>query len=277
LKNITVKSITYGNYESRVGNEAPLIDLTSFSVLQDWTNAAQTFKKSGRTDDIINLLSENNVEEINKLSDFTDDIITNRGVEILNGLKVSELKKQIKKYNPQIPPYNEIKSEINKSLKPFKQGSVDNGFKAVEFCIDHGLIQQGVTLLQEFIVSKVMYLAGITKPENLKSKKARNVFTVALQKQKKEDIKPEYFLNDAEKKSERKKDKALKKIKTWLDEIFAFSFKERLTNEIFIELADNIRNDINHAGFRAKPMDAQEFRVFLEKKLLIVTEIFGLK
>jgi len=49
LLNTSIKRITYGNFESRnlITNEAPLIDLTSFSVLQDWTNGINTFLKNG--------------------------------------------------------------------------------------------------------------------------------------------------------------------------------------------------------------------------------------
>src|SRR5574344_1597860 len=41
LKEITVKHISYGNYEARnkENNEAPIVDLLSLSQLQDWTFA----------------------------------------------------------------------------------------------------------------------------------------------------------------------------------------------------------------------------------------------
>lgn len=47
LKNIKVKSITYGNFEARnkeaVPNVAPIVDITSFSALQDWTFSGASF------------------------------------------------------------------------------------------------------------------------------------------------------------------------------------------------------------------------------------------
>ena len=275
LKNITIKSITYGNYESRKGDEAPIIDLTSFSELQDWTNATQSLLKSGRVDDIIDLLGEK--KGIDKLTDFSNDIIANRGIDIYKGNKVSELKIQLKKFNPNIAPFKEIKGLINKKLKPFKQSNVDNGFRAVEFCIEHSLYQQGITLLQEFIITKLMFESGLTKIENIKSYQARNVFKVALQKKCKNNIKVGRFLRPADEKSEGKKEKTLKKINKWVDDVFEFSFKEDLTSKVFIELSDKIRNDINHAGFRQEPLKAEEFEAFLKEKYKIVKQLFGIK
>ena len=49
LKNTIVKSITYGNYESRdkVTNIAPIINITPLAALQDWTNAAADYLEHG--------------------------------------------------------------------------------------------------------------------------------------------------------------------------------------------------------------------------------------
>jgi len=42
LKNVKIAHISYGNYEARNidSNEAPIVDLLSLSILQDWTSAA---------------------------------------------------------------------------------------------------------------------------------------------------------------------------------------------------------------------------------------------
>ena len=41
LKNVTVKSLTYGNYEAREGTNAPIVNLLPIAALQDWTTAAE--------------------------------------------------------------------------------------------------------------------------------------------------------------------------------------------------------------------------------------------
>ena len=49
LRNVTVKMISYGNYEGRdrKTNQARIMDLTVLSSLQDWTNASASFIRSG--------------------------------------------------------------------------------------------------------------------------------------------------------------------------------------------------------------------------------------
>ena len=284
LKNVTIKGIYYGAFE-KLGPAylvkdkpveerfAPVLDLVPFSQLQDWTNATQTFLKSGRVNDILNLLGEG--EDIDKLQDFTGDIITNRGLEILDGRKVSDLKNYLKNFNPGIVPFKEIKNKINDKLKPFKQGSEDNGFKAVEFCIEHGLIQQGITLLQESIVTKVMYITGERSKDVIKSHHNRNVFTRALQNTR-EGVIIENLLNNRERENESKYSKKVKKINNWLDKIFDLEIKDELTNEVFLELSNKIRNDINHGGYRPDPLNSQAFYTFLTEKYDIVKRLFKL-
>ena len=57
LKDVTIKSITYGNWEmSAKGTKpAPIIDLMSLSVLQDWTYAAGKIIESGDASGVIDL------------------------------------------------------------------------------------------------------------------------------------------------------------------------------------------------------------------------------
>lgn len=60
LKNISVKSITYGNYDGRdvKNNIAPLIDLTSFSKLQDISQATSEFVSFGKMSSLGSSLDE---------------------------------------------------------------------------------------------------------------------------------------------------------------------------------------------------------------------------
>lgn len=55
LKNITVKGISYGNYESRTDDEAPIVDLLPLSVLQNWTHAAADFLENGSVSRLVEL------------------------------------------------------------------------------------------------------------------------------------------------------------------------------------------------------------------------------
>jgi len=277
LKNIKVKSITYGNWEGRDkdNNLAPIIDLTAFSELQDWTSASMAFNKFGRTSEIIKLLKETNNDV--EMYDFTKDIISNRGIEILSSIKIIELKKLLSKHDFNNAPFEKIKSSIIQKLSRFKQNNVNNGFKAVEFCIENGLIQQGITLLQEFIVTRVMHDIGLIRQDEIKSRNYRNIITTCLQFTEVANIEPERFLTVNDKKSEQRKNKKVIKYNNWINAVFKISYKENLTNDIFSDLADKIRNDINHAGFRTEPLAAEDFESFLKEKFEQTKLLFNLK
>lgn len=53
LKNATVASITYGNYEGRVKDIAKVIEFKQLSVIQDWTLAAGQFINCGSADMLV--------------------------------------------------------------------------------------------------------------------------------------------------------------------------------------------------------------------------------
>ena len=78
LKNTSVKSITYGNFESRnrVTNEAPIIDLLPLSALQDWTYAAGQFLDSGNVDKL-QYLSDKELKPILKNAKGSNKDATN--------------------------------------------------------------------------------------------------------------------------------------------------------------------------------------------------------
>ena len=58
LKNVTIKSITYGNYEAREDNNAPIVDLLPLAALQDWTYAAGQFLENGNVSRLQHLCNE---------------------------------------------------------------------------------------------------------------------------------------------------------------------------------------------------------------------------
>lgn len=276
LKSIKVKKIIYGNWEGRdkETNLAPIIDLTSFTELQDWTSAAISFTKFGRVGDVIELIKTKN--DSIELYDFSNDIISNRGLEILSAQKIVDLRKQLGKYDVDIAPFNEIRNTIFSKLSHYKQNNTINGFIAVDFCLENGLIQQGITLLQEFIVTKVLNDIGICKFDEIKSKNYRHVITATLQRKNISEVKVELFLTGNDKKSKTKSKRKTEKYTKWVDAVFKLPYKDELTKDIFIELSDKIRNDINHAGFRPEPLNSNDFEVFLKEKQRKTKSLFNI-
>lgn len=176
LKNIKVKSITYGNFESRntkvTPNVAPIIDITSFSALQDWTFSGASFVEQGHvrnfTESISlslgnsSLISKRLIEYVRKLNKdlntFEEQIATCRGNELFSGNNVCEAKELIGKVMGQshIPgPLLKILDVINDAIIPFGKDTIDNLRSSLIWCKRYKLIQQGYTLCQESIITYV--------------------------------------------------------------------------------------------------------------------------
>lgn len=166
LKGITPKAIFYGNFEAGRAKKteadkyvkAPVIDVTSFANLQAWTTAAQAFLKGGNAHFLSDLIKPTNPNLANNLTDFTEAILTCRGKMLTQDLDINSFKNLVSlshstTYEKQLA--NILKAIENK-LTDFYSQNTRNGFKAVDWAIENGLIQQGYTFLLETIISYVV-------------------------------------------------------------------------------------------------------------------------
>lgn len=289
LKNASVCSITYGNFEARdkINNEAPIVDLLPLSSLQDWTFAAADFLKNGNASKFKQLATEHktaifrefktgNKEEAGKLNDLanslqrvTNDLQTCRGKEILEFSNFSLLKKNIDIFGKTvIEPLNPIIHKIEEAFLPFEMPAEGetfnfrNGFVAADWCIHHGLFQQAATILQENVVSFFCSRHGLNIFEEEERREVNTVFAFIKK------------LNNSKVKEE-EKEQIRKTIKR--DVIYKSLFDDPLISRIevvnaFTMLTDE-RNDINHSGMRPQPHSAetirqnimQAYKVFLEQ------------
>ncbi len=254
LKNIKVKSISYGNWEGRDkdNNLAPIINLTAFSELQDWTSAANDFVSFGNVKKITQLTSQeinpilkdtkgkditaSILRKVSKnLNQFIKSIQTNNGPELIAGETIKNLQQSLKDLNntliePLNPILNRIELEINKF---YSEKNILNGFKAVDFCIENGLIPQAYTLLQETIITLVLTEIDY----DIKNKTYRTIVSSVF------EIKGNNY-PESEWKGAAANDKELTRLLLG-NNIIAN------TVSIFIALT-NKRNIINHAGFNEK-------------------------
>ncbi len=145
LKNIKVASITYGNYEARnIQNEAPIINLTSLSELQDRANAAKMFITAGRTNEIVNLIGS---EKVPALNDFISEINECRGIQIFSGETAEKVKLEFKRLGIENHIFKDLLKKVEQKATNYRPNDILNGFRAVEFCIQHQQIQQGITFI----------------------------------------------------------------------------------------------------------------------------------
>lgn len=180
FKNVTVEHISYGNYEGRdkKTNVAPIVDLTDYSKLQDWTYAIRSFIESGNANALVALCNQGNSDLANILNIVVADFQTCRSIPIVDGNHIAKLKKEIGKYSSivnksiqenesnsdsKITPFNNILSELEHQLAVFQRKKVSdeidtenvtNGYEASIWCFNRQLYQQAITILQENLITE---------------------------------------------------------------------------------------------------------------------------
>ena len=182
LKNIKIRGVYYGAFEvlgpafkidEKYPNVqdrlAPIIDLTQLVELQDWTSAANTFIRYGKTqalkeavkDYLVPGIQSGDHEALNikkvieALDEVTQELGLNRGtnlVEAKNIRAVDERLAQIQAHG--LAPIKPIFERAVEKLANFsRQAHWVNGLHAVAWYLEHDQIQQGFTLLQETIIT----------------------------------------------------------------------------------------------------------------------------
>ncbi len=277
LKDVTVKSITYGNWEmSEQGTKpAPIINLLSLSILQDWTFAAGQYLQSGNVSELVRLnsaeyrqlLSASGGTDLDAryLRDFIvslDNTVeqrqTCRGMDIVSAISIKQMRTAEKKLTVKNSLFSPIYKRIVEEFVQFDDNrSVANCFHAAEWCMKHGNYQQAATLLQEFFVSHLCELLGKPIDDN---RETRFVLSKAL------NYAFDKYMghHDPERPFE---EREYPECCRNYGELIYLLYPDYVGP--FRELSD-LRNDLNHAGMRnlPKPIAARK----IAGKL---TELFG--
>lgn len=271
VKNSSVLGIYYGAFEklgpawkvkSMLSSErdAPIVEITSLAYLQDWTIAASDFVQYGNAQRIAKLTQENIKDTLriskgknvvarqlngfaNQLLTMTQSISTVRGKAIIEGKMFEDVSKTIDNFEQSdfIVPLFPLLEQVQQKAKIFGRNQIANGFKAVQWCFDNELTQQGITLLQEMLVTHICSYFHAAFGLNFAHKKDRNLIGAcfAIQSQK---IAEDKWTVEAD-------DKPL--VKRLLKDPIIQDFKK-----VYDQL-NQLRNDINHGGFvgQTKPLD----------------------
>lgn len=280
LKNVTIKSITYGNYEARNENNAPIVDLLPLSALQDWTYAAGQFLESGNVSRLQYLCNEelkpilreakgsdhdatNLKTFINTLADVIDERVTCRGMNIIKSEAFRKMKNVSDKLETtKIEPLNPVFDKIKQSMVFFDENeNVRNGFSAAVWCYQNNLLQQAATILQEFVISYICLRHGIQIDDEGKRDWVTSAFTIKNKNLAEKD----WRLNKVPEVAEIQKE-SIKRILE--DDLFA---SVDFVNA-FVNLSE-VRNDYNHSGMRSvrKPLNPNSIKNNIEKCI----NIFG--
>jgi CRISPR-associated Csx2 family protein len=274
-KGIEIKHISYGNYEARENNIAPFVDLLSLSKLQDWTTAAADFIKFGDAKEISNLTQKETtpilkasegkdktasiLRNLNKaILNLTKDIKTNRGNSIVSGQNQKQIIDILDNLKQELlPALSPILKKIEDDVKTIynKEKDVNNLISSVKYCIDKNLIQEGLTILQEGIISVLL-------TDDYQNKIKREFVSGYLNTYKNGAFDPKRFeLNSLEK----------EELQTFLKDY------PNITNiaDIFTKITAN-RNDINHAGLLDNATTADRLKENLEKYFQEIQSHFNL-
>ena len=269
LKNISVEQISYGNFEARTkdetGDNAPITDLKSLSVLQDWTIAASDYKKYGNVTELKNLVDEKlipllrNPEEkpiwamevrklVGLLEKYSVERQTCRGLDIVKGKTAQQIINGFKAIKGTgIVPLNPIFELLQGTIAP-PEDTIRNCLHAARWCYERQLYQQAITILQEGVVAFLAERNGIDKA----NENERGLITGGI------TIKQ---YNTPEKEWRGDHD-IIKKIlsDSWVD--------NQDFRNVFNATSD-IRNDFNHAGFRSKrtPLDAKKMSKSIRERI----------
>lgn len=268
LKNVVVKSITYGNYEVRDKrtNEAPLIDLLPLSEVQDWTSASVSFLKNGNLSMLKSLCKQNFApilkategadldavalkKYMEALEKVVDDMNICRGVSILKGEHIARLYECSNTLSKVIiEPMKPIIDILKVSFAGFiPSANIKNGYYAAKWCFDNQLFQQSLTILHETITSHICESEGMCVTDVNDRDIVNKSFHIFLE--------------------------ALPKDKWMCQEVQIQKIEKVLKNEYLSLLASTfkvtteLRNDFNHAGMRPNPTKRDKMMFRLEERL----------
>lgn len=279
LKNIRIAHISYGNYEARNGNGAPIINLLPLATLQDWTFAAADFLRNGNCDQLVQLTKRairpilietcgkdevaNSLQSLtNELQTITNNIQTCRGLAITQDDNMAQLKQSIETLTTEIiPPLIPVVKKIELSFANF---SVDkntlNGLHAARWCYDNRMYQQAITILQETIVTLICQQTGLSIVNKEERELVNAAFNIVFYKrQQQEDMwhLPRY--GNAE------------EVKNKLRKLIHLPMVSQLASSFLV--ATNLRNDFNHAGFRDNSQPAEKMIKSIGERIQKVYDI----
>lgn len=280
LKNVTIKSISYGNFEARdkETNTAQIVDLIALSALQDWSAASASFVKHGNADDLTKLGSESlkpilkeakgkNPDAtalrsvINTLQQVVDDFRTCRGINIVKSSSFDNLKKQLDNIDTVVVPLLvPILDKIGDVFKEFDaRKTFLNGFNAADWCMEHGLFQQAITIFFENVVTYFCFRHNL----NWETEKQRSLVNMAFNCSMNNTPENEWRFISNEEDNEKNRNVVRSIIQS--DEM-----KHCLP--VFIKLRD-MRNDFNHSGMRNNPMSPSKLKSGLSTAMNQIKEI----
>lgn len=254
IKKIKVNGIYYAAFESLgtindVRNipaqerVAPILDLTSFSELQDWTSATFDFVNNGSIKNLKKIVKptikkeskeiRNKISEVlNEIDKVLDFMVFCRGNSIkeLNFNKIKQNILSLKSMEGLLIPFKTLIDELHEKFRDFQNSSILNVLNSVKWCFEHNFYQQAITLLLETIVTVILIKLKLDENNRDYRLIVSSSFTI-----KKNNISKDKWIG------------ACKKFPKITDLVLNLEFLDFIKSDF--DYLYEIRNDINHSGF----------------------------
>jgi len=278
IKKCSVKDVYYGAYEASSNGEAPIFVLTPFITMFDWILAVEQYLTTGdavmlhgltqfevskMTEKINkNKLSIDRVENrllykepnvlralANSMYYFSETIRNCRGKEITQA--AVKLKNDIASVldsaaHEKIKPLSPIVDLLKQRFDKFStHDTMKNAIEAAKWCLENRFYQQGLTILQEELIT---WIGKHTEAEYLNDKIRMSISGSAYKLyESSKNGKQGPVLNDCD-----------------------------LTNDVMMVIGQtvDIRNDINHAGWRKNPAKSNKFKEILQNFIQNTEAVF---
>ncbi|NBB31242.1 TIGR02221 family CRISPR-associated protein [Cellulophaga sp. BC115SP] len=276
-KNVSVKGVFYGAFE-KLGvqakvlsmpieeRNAPIINLLPLIELQRWTQAANNFNQYGFADSIFELTNENikpvlaqtqGKDELSKslkslgsiLNTLIGNIFTNRGkgLKEFDATNLNTIIATIESSDLFIKPLKPLFQIIKNKVTPLIQTKYV-WLESSKWCYKHNLIQQGITQLQEGIITYLLDQLKTTYNDsfyNCYEEKPRTLISSILNIIHKQTPETEW-------------NSMLKKEK---DRVYLLMTNPLITQfvSLFAKITSS-RNDIQHAGYLKNAGDSKTFK-----------------
>ncbi len=181
MKKVTLGGIFYGAFEAigplpivkemrQEDRRAPIFDLTSFDTLMRWSLAVDRFLATGDGGFLGTVADEAARIHLKathgrhsdaaalkwiakEVTEFTDAVNCCRGPSLPGILK--NIKAAIDSYENEdlIAPFKPVFDRLKEHMSPFGKNDIKDGIECARWCLEHNLLQQGYTILQETVVS----------------------------------------------------------------------------------------------------------------------------
>jgi CRISPR-associated Csx2 family protein len=277
LKGIRLGGIYYGAFESLgpiqlvkkkapEDRKAPILNLTAFDRLLDWSLAVDRFLGAGdakgvsslAADAVAPILKDTKGQDdaaaaikgiANALNRYTTILSTCRGPEISRAVAYLRQEFQKSRQVDLIKPLSSLFDHIEEQIRQFNGHAVKDGIQAVRWCLEHNLIQQGFTILFETLISYYVDCIG----EDHLDEEIRKTASSALQIFMKREHEDKLYGDAA----------SHRHIARMVIE------QCQKTPEIatLVDRLRKVRNDINHAGYKKDALRGKDFAGKLEQMI----------